>query len=280
MGGAITLVWVDQARMTPAMAADFRAMAAEFRRVWGVDLLGTSGIRLDSEQERIFRERYVPNSQVNGRRVYDRRWWNGVLWARISSAGTVAVPGSSNHQLGYGRRGAVDLRDGGSDPGVTRFGTRRNLWLRANAWRWGFNPDEGVAVNEAWHYRYTRDPYRAAPLPPVVKPPTPPAPPKPKPVPEPTTLGDIMAFKSIAIGYRPDPDEDRIIATALDWEDGTKSDAIVKKDYGTSFYGKLTEGGFTIITEGHYKDVLAEFDAAVKAKREHELAVARASAGA
>lgn len=163
MGGAINWVWVDQARMTPAMAADFCDMAAEFRRVWGVDLLGTSGIRLDSEQEQIFRERYVPNSQVNGRRVYDRRWWNGTLWARISSAGTVAVSGASNHQLGYGRKGAVDLRDSGGDPGVTRFGTARNLWLRANAHRWGFDPDEGVAVNEAWHYRYTRDPYREAP---------------------------------------------------------------------------------------------------------------------
>lgn len=159
----VTYVWRNQARMTPAMAYDFDAMAAEFRRVHGVDLLGTSGVRLDAEQLAIWHERMVPSSQVNGRKVYEFRWWNGILWARISPAGTVAPPGSSNHQLSAGRKGAADLRDSGTDPGVTRFGTVRDKWLRANAPRWGYNGDEGKAVGEPWHYRYTRDPYRSVP---------------------------------------------------------------------------------------------------------------------
>lgn len=273
MGGAIAWVWVNQARMTPAMAADFEAMAAEFHRVWGVHLYGTSGVRTDPEQERIFRDRYVPNSQVNGRRVYDRRWWNGVLWARISSAGTVAVPGTSNHQLGGGRRGAVDLRDSGNDPGVTRFGTARNKWLQANAPRWGYNADEGRNVNEAWHYRYTRDPYRA-----VAKPK-----PKPKPKPPPPpdivtpTLGEIMAFKSVAIGYRPDDKVDALNSTGLDWEDGAMSPLVnTGKAYSESWFEGLTEGGLKILTKGHYEAVMRSFEAHQKTMRDRELALARA----
>lgn len=166
MGGAAVgdfWVWRDQARMTPAMALDWDALAAEFYAVWGVHLLGSSGVRTDEEQLAIWYERYTLTP--NGRRVYDTRWWQGRLWYRISSAGTVAQPKTSNHQIDVasGRRGAVDVRDSGGDPGVTRFGTARNDWLRANAPRFNFNSDEGVWVNEAWHYRYTADPWRAVP---------------------------------------------------------------------------------------------------------------------
>lgn len=106
--------------------------------------------------------------------------------------------------------------------------------------------------------------------------------PKPQPVPEPEpelTIGEIMAFKSVGIGYRPDPKEDRLITTGLDFESGQKTVAIVDRSYGASWYGGLTEGGFKILTKGHYDHVLKEFDAAVAEKRAHELAVARASAG-
>ncbi len=104
--------------------------------------------------------------------------------------------------------------------------------------------------------------------------------PKPKPVPEPEpTLGEIMAFKSVGIGYRPDEKVDRLISVGLDFESGQKTEAIVDKSYGTSWYGGLTEGGFKVLTKGHYEQVLREFDAAVAEKRAHELAVARASAG-
>lgn len=160
-----TWVWRDGARLTPAILRDLNALNDEFRRVWGVQLLASSGIRTDDEQERIFRERYVPASQVNGRRVYDFRWWNGVQWARISAAGTVAVPGTSNHQLGGGRKGAVDVRDTGSDAGVLTAGSPRARWLVANAPRFGFSTDEGYSVGEPWHLRYLGDPWADAPAP-------------------------------------------------------------------------------------------------------------------
>lgn len=51
-----------------------------------------SGDREYDEQVAIFLARYVLTSQVNGRRVYDFRWWEGRQYARISSAGTVAAP--------------------------------------------------------------------------------------------------------------------------------------------------------------------------------------------
>jgi len=229
VGGVVAWVWVNQARMTAAMAQDFRAMAAEFRRVFGVLLLGTSGVRTDQEQEAIFRERYVPSNQVNGRKVYDYRWWRGVLWARISSAGTVAAPGTSNHQIAAGRRGAVDLRDSGNDPGVTRFGTRRNKWLQANAPRWGFNADEGRNVGEAWHYRYVRDPWRAV-LPTVT--PGKPTPPKPEPEPEPPEREDDSMK---VFGYINPADPKRTTYVTWDqggglWDEFVSSDA----DYGRS----------------------------------------------
>lgn len=103
----------------------------------------------------------------------------------------------------------------------------------------------------------------------------------PTPVPDPT-IGEIMAFKSIAICYRPDEEErDRLLATALDFEDGTRTtEYAMGKEYAESYFGKLTEGGAVILSgKKHYESVLADFDTAVKQKREHELAVARASAG-
>lgn len=107
--------------------------------------------------------------------------------------------------------------------------------------------------------------------------------PKPAPAPEPEpeiTKEQIMAFKSIGIGYRPDPKADRVITTGLDFEDGQRlSEVAMTKDSGISFFEKITEGSFAILSEGHYKKVVAEFDEAVKEKRAHELAVARASAG-
>lgn len=191
MVAAGTWVWRDGARLTPAILRDLNALNDEFRRVWGVDLLASSGIRTDDEQERIFRDRYVPASQVNGRRVYDFRWWNGVQWARISAAGTVAVPGTSNHQLGGGRLGAVDVRDTGSDAGVLTAGSPRARWLVANAPRFGFSTDEGYSVREPWHLRYLRDPWADASAPASTGNATPARPTQPAPQ-TPEELGEEM----------------------------------------------------------------------------------------
>ena len=102
---------------------------------------------------------------------------------------------------------------------------------------------------------------------------------KPPAVEQAPNIGEIMAFKSVGIGYRPTDKEDRLVTTGLDFEHGQRTEAVVTKEYGESWYGGLTEGGFKMLSKGHYEHVLKEFEANVAMKKEHELALARASAG-
>jgi len=143
-------VWRDGQRLTAWMLYCILLLDAEMARLFGVHVIVTSAIRTYAEQERIFRERYVTAGNVNGRHVYDTRIWNGVRWYRISSAGTVAVPGTSNHEI-QGSKAAVDLRDTGSDGGIATAGSARSNWLRANAARFGLIAS-GFGFGEAWHY--------------------------------------------------------------------------------------------------------------------------------
>jgi hypothetical protein len=148
---AYTFVERNGQRLEVAVAAAFDRMNNAFHAAFGLWLLVTSGTRTDAEQEAIFRARYVTAGQVNGRKVYDTRWWAGQLWYRISSAGTVATPGSSNHQeSGPNGPRSIDIADTGGDPGVTRFGTVRNQWMHDHAGEFGFE-NEGEKFNEAWH---------------------------------------------------------------------------------------------------------------------------------
>ncbi|QOP64787.1 endolysin [Microbacterium phage DelaGarza] len=146
----VTEVWRDGQRLTPWMDYQIGRLNADCIRLFGVRVIVSSAIRTYEEQKRIFLERYVTAGNVRGRRVYDTRWWNGQLWYRISSAGTVAVPGSSNHEI-QGSQAAVDLRDSGSDGGLATMGSARSNWLRANAWRYDMVPS-GFGFGEAWHY--------------------------------------------------------------------------------------------------------------------------------
>ncbi len=143
-----TYVYRDGARLTPYMLYQINRLDADFFKEFGVHIKVTSGIRTAEEQEDIFRERYTLTP--NGRKVYDTRWWNGRLWYRISSAGTVAVPRTSNHEI-QGTKAAVDLRDTGNDAGVSVAGSRRSNWLRANASKYGLVAS-GFGFGEAWHY--------------------------------------------------------------------------------------------------------------------------------
>src|SRR5699024_6552805 len=84
-------------------------------------------------------------------------YWNGVRWGRISGAGTVAQPGTSNHETGR----SLDLADTGSDAGVaSSFNSTRNRWLSANCHRWGFT-HTGRNFSEPWHFEQLRvsDPF-------------------------------------------------------------------------------------------------------------------------
>ncbi|QGH73985.1 lysin A [Microbacterium phage Hiddenleaf] len=158
--GAESWVFRDGQRLTPAMAQDFDALNAEFHQRTGHWLRVRSGVRTDAEHLAIWYDRYTRTP--NGRRVYDTRWWNGVPWYRVSPAGTVAVPGTSNHQinLARGQRGALDIYDTGSDAGVLTRGSFRARVFDEIAGKYGYD-SEGYNFAEPWHKRYNRDPWRA-----------------------------------------------------------------------------------------------------------------------
>lgn len=129
---AFTYTIINGQRVETSVARAFAALAAELRRVWNLDLLVSSGTRTRAEQQALY------NAYLRG--------------------GTLAAPpGQSNHEE-FGPTGprALDVRDSGGDPGVTRFGTARANWLRANAPRFGFNPaGYGFRQVEPWHIEYT-----------------------------------------------------------------------------------------------------------------------------
>ncbi len=143
-------VYRDGARLTPWMAYVIGLLDAALFAAFGVHVVVSSGIRLDYEQVAIFLERYVTAANINGRYVYDTRVWNGVRYYRISSAGTVAVPTTSNHEI-QGTTAAVDLSDTGSDAGIARSGSARSNWLRQNCGTYGLVAS-GFSFSEAWHY--------------------------------------------------------------------------------------------------------------------------------
>lgn len=150
MGGAITYTWWGRARVTPWMSYQLSRLDGDLRRSFGVALIANSGIRTAQEQIDIFLSRYVTAGNVKGRYVYDTRWWNGQLWYRISAAGTVAAPGSSNHEI-QGSRAAVDIADTGATGGITNRNSIRGVWLRQNAWRYGMVAS-GDGFGEGWHF--------------------------------------------------------------------------------------------------------------------------------
>lgn len=145
-----TYVYWGNARVTPYMHYQLTCLDRDLKRLFNVGLQANSGIRLPQEQIDIFLQRYVRAGDVKGRKVYDTRWWNGVLWYRISAAGTVAQPGTSNHEV-QGDKAAVDIQDTGADAGITNKNSVRGRWLRANAHLYGLIPS-GDGFGEGWHF--------------------------------------------------------------------------------------------------------------------------------
>lgn len=145
----LSYVYRDGSRLTPYMLYQINRADADFYRAHGCRLLVTSGIRTNTEQTNIFLSKY--RVQVFGNGPYgDVRWWKGRRYVRVVGGGTVAAPGSSNHEI-QGSKAAVDLRDSGHDAGVASGGNARANWLRANAHKYGLVP-EGYGFGEPWHY--------------------------------------------------------------------------------------------------------------------------------
>src|SRR6187431_2959078 len=150
---AYTFTTIDGQRVQTDVAAAFSRLNAAFHSAFGLDLHVRSGTRTTEEQIRIFLSRY--RAQASGSGSYnDVRWYKGVRYVRISGEGTVAVPGTSNHEEGgpVGPR-ALDIYDSGSSAGVTTAGTTRGNWIRNNARSYGFNP-AGYNFGEPWHIEY------------------------------------------------------------------------------------------------------------------------------
>lgn len=168
MGGAIQYVYWQGQRLTPWMLYVLLILDERLWARWRVRLVLVSAIRLYEEQKAIFLQRYVTAGNINGRRVYDTRWWNGQRWYRISPAGTVAVPSTSNHEI-QGDIAAVDIQDTGNDPGITAKNSERGRWLRhVFGPEFGMDP-EGDNFAEGWHHRL-RGIFRTPPAAPAGKP--------------------------------------------------------------------------------------------------------------
>jgi len=144
-------VYRDGAKLTLWMLYVILLLDNDLFKTFGVHVIVSDGLRTYADQERIFHARYVTAGGINGRRVYDTRWWNGQVWYRISSAGTVAVPGSSNHEI-QGDRAAVDIRDTGNDAGITVASSARGRWIREWCRRWGLLIASGDGFGEGWHF--------------------------------------------------------------------------------------------------------------------------------
>ena len=109
----------------------------------GVYPVVASGYRTEQEQQQIYDEsmaEYIEKgySESDAKTVTER-------W--------VAIPGTSEHQLGLG----VDI----NADGINSYGYEVYNWLAQNAYRYGFiyrYPENKVAItgiaNEPWHYRY------------------------------------------------------------------------------------------------------------------------------
>lgn len=119
------------------VAPNFQAMAAEFRRVFGMSLHVRSGTRTWDEQYRL---------------------WDGYRRGLPGYSLALHPDNPLAHHVETNPNGsrALDLYDSGSDPGVTRVGTQRNNWIRDNCPRWGFTLS-GLTFSpqEGWHIHYT-----------------------------------------------------------------------------------------------------------------------------
>lgn len=127
-----TTVQISGKPVAVGTANAFGPMAVAFKAATGCELLVTDGIRSLANQQKA---------------------WDDYQAGRGPRA---AYP---NPQAPHIRGVALDLRDSGGDPGVTRAGTPRSNWLRANAPRFGFQP-VGFGYGEPWHYEFSGDPWK------------------------------------------------------------------------------------------------------------------------
>lgn len=251
---AFVYEYIDGQRVEWNVAAAFRRMNRAFRRDTGCNLKIRSGTRTTAEQTKIFLERYVTADRVNGRRVYDTRWWAGKRWYRISPLGTVAIPRTSNHEEeGPNGPRSIDIYDTGPNAGVTVRGTARDRWMAANAGRFGFT-NEGYNFSEPWHKTYNGKiggkPSTAGG-----------GNEKPLPTPEPDTKPEEEDDNMKIFGYKNPDDKNRMYYVEMDstsgfWNEWVSADA----KYITSYADKWTPNGIPELSLAHRNDLKTECD--------------------
>ncbi|MDF2990235.1 MAG: 20, gp20 [Microbacterium sp.] len=136
-------IQIDGHAVAIGTATAFKQMAAEFKRVWGVDLLVSDGLR-ELEKQRKLYNAWI--AYKNGRGP----------WAPLAAAPDPNAP--------HVRGAALDLRDSGSDAGVAKGWNPRANWLRENCHRWGFKATGyGFSSVEPWHYEYQGNAWAGSP---------------------------------------------------------------------------------------------------------------------
>ena len=160
-------------------ADDRQEQQTDLPEDWVSDLVTLSdGRRVDSRCYEAFEEMmaacrdagYAPflcsayRTQETQQSLYDnkvQRLMNsgmGEEEAKVEAAKAVAIPGTSEHQLGL----AVDIVDANmQDLTDEQENTETQKWLMANSWRYGFihrypndKTDITGIIYEPWHYRY------------------------------------------------------------------------------------------------------------------------------
>lgn len=142
--------------LLPIPAASFHTVRALCQRMHGWAPQVTSagdGFRSYDRQVSVFRQRYAPTYATvvqGGRRIADRRVWDGVAYWRHTGP-AAAIPGTSNHGLGI----TVDIAHLRYDtPGWEQLAPI----LRAEGW----SNVEGARIAEPWHWNYLRTAYTVA----------------------------------------------------------------------------------------------------------------------
>ncbi|WP_454112840.1 hypothetical protein [Microbacterium maritypicum] len=120
----------------------FGALSADLEREGLPALYVNDGDREPQEEINVFLARY--RSQASGGGAYnDVRWWHGERYVRVSSLGTVAVPGSGNH----GKRRANDV----AYPYSANTAAHRRAQVLAKRHN---ITCEGMGFREWWHWTY------------------------------------------------------------------------------------------------------------------------------
>ena len=150
-GNAIEYVYRDGSRLTPWMLYVVGRLDADLFAAHKCHVFVTSGIRTNAEQTAIFLAKFRVQAFGNGP-YGDVRWWRGRRYVRVVGGGTVAQPGTSNHEI-QGSDAAVDIRDTGSDAGIMTATSARGKWIRQWCRDTGLMVAEGDSFAEGWHFK-------------------------------------------------------------------------------------------------------------------------------